>query len=968
MARPRNKRRNRKGKRSQSQTLTSGEWLERAWKSLDEGDGRKALDQLRQAHHAGAEPVALVVPSLCACTRRARQLARNGLVKEAAVMRERATRHRTALSVPALGDEELLRLLRHLDGTEALTVYAESLQARPPVLRAERMLADRLVIQRCWEGLEVLDAGHPLRRDAEPVARSLDAMDAGDWEQAAGLLRGIARRSPFAPWRLLCKAMTCFGAGDDEGLRRTLDLLPDDFPLARTVAECRRACTGEAVGESEGSRDTTAVRWALGTQGSTVTALGEELRQALRRKRSLRDIERLIADLADVLHPEDPLPARMDLLQLAGLAIIGAGRPPKALHGLARRLLPAERVAGTVARIALTAQRLSPALWDPDPAVAYLDRLPVEFPRASDRTLARGRVLESLARTGHEAAVPAFMPPRMLDALATLLGRQVDEPGMLFAELMMASLEADPGNREGHHFLLDLLRGSNARKPRLQSVLQEMAARFPDDPDPWLELATLHYSRNAYRRAERALAEARERAPYDERILDLQAIGFLKSADQSCKKGRLALAEQDLQRAEALDRPGLGIVLRVKRLLLALVSSDGDAARAVAPHLEPLSCGERLGVLALLVLDLDENRGIRNVSTQMRAALRERLAREMTTIDALAPNEVAALFAPLPIDLRILYASRWPARILAEWWPALMVRLDGDPLIEAFDQLLEHGRRDSVRAEIERRLHGVEKARRDRLLLFYLAVIHHLDLPSSGSRRFAEALDGAKPAERERMRAAAARLARHAHGTLREALQKLDFAGLDLPSPIVDLAPFGDLSPFEDLPPLEDLLPFPGNDGSMAQAALASLIDALSADAQGYSSTDGVDELSNEPSFDPLYEELELMSAGAQAPPPGQSQGTLFNDGLLSELMRLEARIDEGHLRDMPLSDIKVGIGVLRATPKLREQLDRIALACRADRLSEMLSRELRTIVFSGDESEGEGGRRRRRGKHRQGT
>ena len=224
-------------KRPQSQRLSPGQWLERAWKSLGKADGRKALDLLRQAQHAGVDPEELELPFFCACARRARQLARNGLAKEAAVMRARAARHRAALSVQALAEEELIRLLRHLGGTEALAAYAEYLRARPPILRAERMLADRLVIQRGWEGLEVFDADHPLRRDAEPVTRGLGAMDAGEWVQAADLLQGISRRSPFAPWRLFCKAMTCFGAGDDESLVRILDLLPADFALAGTVAE-----------------------------------------------------------------------------------------------------------------------------------------------------------------------------------------------------------------------------------------------------------------------------------------------------------------------------------------------------------------------------------------------------------------------------------------------------------------------------------------------------------------------------------------------------------------------------------------------------------------------------------------------------------------------------------------------------------------------------------------------------------
>ena len=80
----------------------------------------------------------------------------------------------------------------------------------------------------------------------------IDAMDAGDWARAADLLQGVPRRSPFAAWRLFSKAMVCFGAGDDDGLRRTLDRLPADFALARTVAECRRLIAGDGGGSGNG--------------------------------------------------------------------------------------------------------------------------------------------------------------------------------------------------------------------------------------------------------------------------------------------------------------------------------------------------------------------------------------------------------------------------------------------------------------------------------------------------------------------------------------------------------------------------------------------------------------------------------------------------------------------------------------------------------------------------------------------
>ena len=42
-----------------------------------------------------------------------------------------------------------------------------------------------------------------------------------------------------------------------------------------------------------------------------------------------------------------------------------------------------------------------------------------------------------------------YYPSKMAVDLATLLGRPVDDPGLVFVELMFASLEADPDNRDG---------------------------------------------------------------------------------------------------------------------------------------------------------------------------------------------------------------------------------------------------------------------------------------------------------------------------------------------------------------------------------------------------------------------------------------------------------------------------------------------------------------------------------------
>ena len=646
----------------------------------------------------------------------------------------------------------------------------------------------------------------------------IEAMDAGEWERAADRLRGVPRRSPFAAWRVFCKAMTCFGAGDDRGLGRSLDLLPSDFALAGTVAEWRRLCTGGGEGGS------TRLQQVLGTGGAVAEALGEDLRLALRKNERPRVVERLITRLADALHPDEPLRARLDLLRIAGLATLRSELPMQSVQGLARRLLPAERVPGLLADIGLLRQQASPDLWDPGPAAACLRHLPLEIPRAADRALARGRVLEALARIGHRVVQPEYLPPRMDKALSELLEVRSEDPGMLFVDLMEASLAADPENREGYRFLLDLLRGRRDAKPRLRSVLEQMAAQFPEDPDPWLELTALHYSSNAYRRAEQALAEARRRAPHDERILDLQAVGFLKSADQSRKSGRFARAAEDLERAEGLGRSRLGIVSRVKRLLLDVVSAGGDAAEVVAPHMEGLPPAAWLRILALLLHDLEENSHVKNVRPEMAGAVKGLLTRSVPAFDLLDPDEVVDLLAPLPPDLHILYGRLHVAPVLSEWWGALMRRLEGDALAAVFDVLMDCGGRTTVRAEINRRLRGVKKPRRDPLLLLYLAVIRFQEGHDHDSRRFVEALDAAGPSGADRLRAAAARLARSARGILREALQKFDFKLLDLPPPL-----FGDgsSSPFSEL--LDSLFDEPEPEPEPDPAGAPSLFEILDA-------------------------------------------------------------------------------------------------------------------------------------------
>ena len=786
-------------KRAPQPRLPPERLLAQARQSLADGNPRKALELLRRVPHQGGDPGDLPLWLFCACVERARQLTHKGLAKEAAAMRDRARRHRAAIAVQNLPEPDLIRYLRCLDGGAAVSVYAEYRGGRPPLAAAERVVADRLVIDRCWEPLERLAADHALRRDAGPVQRSLDAMDCGDWERAAGLLEGIPRRSPFAPWRTFCKAMMSFAAGDDRGLERAADLLPEGFALSGTAAELKRCAGG---GERAGPA---AVQQALGTDDTLVAATADKLRQALHRGVE-HQIERHLVSLADAVYPENPLPARIDLLMIAARARLKSPLPVSAFVRVVARTVPEEHFHGVLAQATLLLQHSDPGvIWDPSAAVIYLDNVSVPFPCPADQALARGCVLESLARSGAEEGIHRhLLDPDETKHLTTLLGTPPQHPDLVLVDLLLASLAADPQSTTGYHFLLDLLRRHPAAdESRLRGILHELAARYPDAPDPWLELASRHYSRNAYRRAEEALGEALRRAPYDDRILDLQAIGFLKSADQSRKRGSFSRAEQDLARAVDLRRPRLEPILRVKRLLLDLVSAGASVEAAAAPHLEPLAPAARLRTLTVAIHDLEENRQVKNVDPRTAPALRQVLARAAGAIEQLDPDAALELVADLPADCRILYGSLRVAPVLADWWRAVLARLDGDRLTACFDTLLACGGRQTVRNELERRLRGGRAADHDPLLSFYLAVIRYEEREDYDAARFLDIVERADAAGRRRLREAAKRLAPVVdQPLLRSALQQFDFESLERMVPS-----FEDLREMiEDLGGLDEVL------------------------------------------------------------------------------------------------------------------------------------------------------------------
>ena len=346
-------------------------------------------------------------------------------------------------------------------------------------------------------------------------------------------------------------------------------------------------------------------------------------------------------------------------------------------------------------------------------------------------------------------------------------------------------------------------------------------------------------------------------------------------------------------------------------------------------HLEPLPPAVQLRTLALLIRDLDENRHVHSLGPKPAGAVRSLLAGRAALAAECTPEEIVRLLEPLPVELDILYDDRQLAPIFAAWWPRLLRRLEAERLPAALDAVIGCGGRAEARAELERRLRGVRKAKRDPVLELHLAVLRYADGSDHDSRRFTNLLNRVDAATRARLRPVANGLARHMQGPLRQALLTFDFEPLDeaplafgpgLPSIIEALSKLG-AGELE----IDDLVPGPVGPGRAGSRGRPDPTD---------------------PRVSERFRKR-MMGNAADAGPERARQATMFDREVFDDLDSLEEMIDANGLRGEPVPVLKEVAGNLRAEPAMRQELDRIARDCEAAGLRDRLTPELHVLLFA---------------------
>ncbi len=760
---PRSRNRKRKKKASNPakppQTL-----LTEGWVCLDKGDARTALHTFRQLAKTGTPAD---FPIFCACRSRARELRARGLCQEAESLASHATSARARFEPADLAPADVLRFLSLTGPLDAVHVFVQlfgpvgdtnapsgsldASMARGTDMQtdaasktrsadavdatfAAQIVASQLLVGRCWDALHSLPADHPLRRDADLARQAMERMDAGDWAQAGKQLTRIPRRSPYASWRLLCKAMECLGTERDQEALRAVEQLPPHFPLPTLIAGVRQhllapnhADTRVDVtdGDSGGQRtdaepassgnDRHAVRLPpldspscdrlcsmLGLNATATAA--NAFFEALHRSQP-RSLQAAILPLIQTLLPEDPPTVRIALYELAAINTDPDDMPSR-ITGTLLEQVPARRTAAVQARLHILHQAYRQITFPGYEVVNYLKVIGGEFADADRQQLARGRVLLFLARWGRDHSVdPAHLDESERHILEQLVPDRRYHGQLLLAGLARQGLALDPGDRAGYELWLDLLQRHHASSRLMEEALQETAQRLEDDPAPWIKLARLHLERrNAYRQAQLALAQARALAPLDPELQDLECAAHLRAAVQSRRRRSFGKAAADLQIAAGMNRSGLNELLQAEEMALALCDPAGSSDLAIRTALGSLPPVRRIRTVAALALDLTQTAASgRSAAPAALTTARALLEEHTSTLDELDDASLPQLCAPLHDNAKWVFGSCDLTTVFRLWWDRLLQRTPPTQLLNVADAILAAGGIEPVHRQLEAR-------------------------------------------------------------------------------------------------------------------------------------------------------------------------------------------------------------------------------------------------------------------------
>jgi hypothetical protein len=828
-----------------------------------------------------------------------KQLLGKGFVSESSAIKKEVCEYFPGID--KVSEEQMAAYFKCCSGERAFCAYQYYITKKglSPVL--EQTLADLLLQKQCWSNLDGFDATVPLKRDSEAIKQALPMMEEGKWEEARDVLGSITRQSPFAPVRMFCRAMAAFYEEDDTTFLRATALIHEDFFLKPLLDNLAAALTEM---KDDGKRSNVWQHLDCFFEGPVMAERqARDLLFELNHKSAAGCAEK-IKKLAASIYPNDVDAAIMEIISILWRTFSDKGYYENSLSTLINKLLPKDKANLMISKFVFlqSAKKLSDV-------GAYLALLPVEFPNRREQDIAHSLILQSTVsatlnkNVGFDESLFGGRQPWF--PYAKLLGIKSTDIDMMLVEILRESIRLDPDNRVGYELLSRLPNNSKEAKKAVEEILLAMIKRFTDDPYPCLELANLYYDKNAFRKAENVLRIAMERAPHDNRVLDRHALALLISADKNIRQERYHLSWPDLEKAQQLKRKKHVVFLAAKRVIHRNQAENVSIEKAIDLETLNFSMVDYLRTLAIILADFQNN--LYKNRAVVLSGLSGLFKKQIIKTGSMTSGEIKALLAPIEKQYRVLLPNFSMVRMCTRYNPKICRGLNDEDFISIIDQVLENSLLTLICNELNCRIKN-KKGLKSRVLEFYLTVIRYMKGEIIGSAHFIDIVNGAPASERRHLEDASHRLALHAHGILRTALQKFEFGILDPLIPDINM-----MQMVEELEKLEDQKGRPLSRGEvfnhlMENYPVPSILEN--------------DELYDDDYDDYDDDDYELKSMAEQ----------------------LEEFIDNEGMRNLPNNIIKDFRNLMRSSPQNRRRFDDFAAELKP--VTDQLSRELKIFLY----------------------
>lgn len=739
-------------------------------------------------------------------------------------------------SIETISEDDMVSLVAASSAADAFKTYGKYLSVNSPSLKIEQTLANHLIKGAGPEIIEKLPGKSMIKRDAAPVPNAVSLMNQGKWEQALAALKPVPRMSPFAPMRLFCRAMTCFINNDDESALKALSMIPKHFALANVVDNLKIVLSRQTDSAKRiKAQSKTGCLW----EGPPdYNSYGTLLYKALENK-DFKNSRELIIKIGKILNPEDPAFVICFILEIIWNMVLHNRIEEYQFERLLQNILPKDYFELLAAKINLQGTAPRPISM----AGYYITLLDREFPEPGKQKIAHAQVLLFIVDLIFKRNNISQLKKEKsgIEKYKKIMGIKSSVPELVLIEILCESINIDPLNKKAYELLVQLPRPTRAARNKVEKALSIMLKKFPDDPFPCLETATVYYENHAFRKAENILAEAMKRAPHDNRVIDRHVLALLISSDKNITRGKFHLVERDIQKAEELESKKIWPFVVAKRIILKLVNPESRVEtnkhktnlqillfpkehqyfiNIIDEEINDLSLFEVLRLISILIPDIKDRKI--NYKNNIVQYLEKIFEKKLKNVSSLTSSQVINLLAPLGREFSPIVGIRTMAGMFLKHSKSILNRISDSEIIPLYDLILEPSITGYIKNDIKKRV-KTAKNKRDRILLkFYLVILQHLDDEKNDSDLFYDIIDKVEgtPLESD-LEAMASRMAKHASGSLKLALSKFDFEILDdmffppgFPGNFDDFMP--PMPSFDDddkMPGLPDLIKLLGNSG-----------------------------------------------------------------------------------------------------------------------------------------------------------